>query len=171
MSDVRIFKGAAKVEHGVTSLVQRYANSWNMWLIKISKSEVYLHVKVASLTLIWLRKALPRPCPSLAPFTKPAMSVTLRKAGTCRWSQKYDNIWGFSVRKCKYHRWLPCWQACGAQLTNPNAHQERPPEPSQYWYFPQMCYQYITSLGSIVQKGKFSAAAWLLLVNTLKKVD
>ena len=28
-----------------------------------------------------------------------------------------------------------------------------------------------TSLGSIVQKGKFSAAAWLLLVNTLKKVD
>ena len=99
------------------------------------------------------------------------MSVTFRKAGTCRWSQKYDNIWGFSVRKCKYHRWLPCWQACGAQLTNPNAHQERPPEPSQYWYFPQMCYQYITSLGSIVQKGKFSAAAWLLLVNTLKKVD
>ena len=21
----------------------------------------------------------------------------------------------------------PCWQACGAQLTNPTSHQERPP--------------------------------------------
>ena len=38
--------------------------------------------KMASQALMWERKALPRPCPSEAPFTRPAMSVTLRNAGT-----------------------------------------------------------------------------------------
>ena len=37
---------------------------------------------MASQALMWERKALPRPCPSEAPFTRPAMSVTLRNAGT-----------------------------------------------------------------------------------------
>jgi len=36
----------------------------------------------ASHALMCERKALPKPCPSLAPLTRPAMSVTLRKAGT-----------------------------------------------------------------------------------------
>ena len=38
--------------------------------------------KRASQALMCDRKALPRPWPSLAPLTSPAMSVTLRKAGT-----------------------------------------------------------------------------------------
>ena len=37
---------------------------------------------IASQALMWERKAFPRPWPSEAPFTRPAMSVTFRKAGT-----------------------------------------------------------------------------------------
>lgn len=37
---------------------------------------------MASQALMWERKALPSPWPSEAPFTRPAMSVTLRNAGT-----------------------------------------------------------------------------------------
>lgn len=37
---------------------------------------------MASQALIWDRKAFPKPCPSEAPLTRPAMSTTLRKAGT-----------------------------------------------------------------------------------------
>ena len=78
MGDVRILKGAAKMEHGVTSLGKHFTHGFRAlnYLI-IDTSEV-----LVLLTLIWLRKALPRPCPSLAPFTNPAMSVTFKKAGT-----------------------------------------------------------------------------------------
>lgn len=38
--------------------------------------------KMASQALICERKALPRPCPSAAPFTNPAMSTTFKNAGT-----------------------------------------------------------------------------------------
>ena len=37
---------------------------------------------MASQALIWDRKALPKPWPSEAPLTRPAMSTTLRNAGT-----------------------------------------------------------------------------------------
>lgn len=37
--------------------------------------------KMPSQALIWDRKAFPRPWPAWAPFTRPAMSTTLRKAG------------------------------------------------------------------------------------------
>ena len=37
---------------------------------------------MASQALMWDKKAFPRPCPSEAPLTNPAMSVTFRKAGT-----------------------------------------------------------------------------------------
>jgi len=37
---------------------------------------------MASQPLICERKAFPSPWPSLAPLTRPAMSTTLRKAGT-----------------------------------------------------------------------------------------
>lgn len=38
--------------------------------------------KMPSQALIWDRKAFPRPWPEWAPFTRPAMSTTLRNAGT-----------------------------------------------------------------------------------------
>ena len=57
------------------------------WLGNFVRVECELTVlrqrwKMASQALMWERKALPRPCPSEAPFTRPAMSVTLRNAGT-----------------------------------------------------------------------------------------
>ena len=70
--------GSSKVRH-------RWNIASQAWYRKIQslKEETasFLRQKY-ELTLMWLRKALPRPCPSLAPFTRPAMSVTLRKAGT-----------------------------------------------------------------------------------------
>ncbi|RNA14517.1 hypothetical protein BpHYR1_043990 [Brachionus plicatilis] len=72
-----------------------------------------------SQALMWLRKALPKPCPSLAPLTRPAMSTTLRKAGTL-----LAGLY-FSHRKSNLE---------SGTGTRP-------------------------SFGSIVQKGKFSAAA------------
>lgn len=38
--------------------------------------------KMPSQALMWDRKAFPSPCPEWAPFTRPAMSTTFRKAGT-----------------------------------------------------------------------------------------
>jgi len=35
-----------------------------------------------SQALMWERKALPKPWPAWAPFTKPAISTTFRNAGT-----------------------------------------------------------------------------------------
>lgn len=45
---------------------------------------------MASQALMCERKALPRPWPSEAPFTSPAMSTTLRKAGTLLQSESND---------------------------------------------------------------------------------
>ena len=54
--------------------------------------------KMASHALMWERKALPSPCPSEAPFTRPAMSVTLRNAGTL-----LKEIQGIESNYCIYH--------------------------------------------------------------------
>lgn len=43
--------------------------------------------KMPSQALMWDRKAFPSPCPEWAPFTRPAMSTTFRKAGTLLRSQ------------------------------------------------------------------------------------
>jgi len=56
--------------------------------------------KIASQALIWDRKAFPRPWPSDAPLTSPAMSTTLRKAGTLL---KYKiKFWLNNLRIHKY---------------------------------------------------------------------
>ena len=43
---------------------------------------------MASQALMWDRKALPKPWPSEAPLTRPAMSTTLRNAGTLLQNKK-----------------------------------------------------------------------------------
>ena len=52
--------------------------------VKQSFSKEYLRHKwnIASQALICDKKAFPSPCPSEAPFTKPAISVTFKNAGT-----------------------------------------------------------------------------------------
>ena len=54
---------------------------------------LYLRHKwnMASQALICDKKALPSPCPSEAPLTRPAISTTLRKAGTLL-KKKRNNI-------------------------------------------------------------------------------
>ena len=108
------------MEHGVTSLGKHFTHGFRAlnYLI-IDTSEV-----LVLLTLIWLRKALPRPWPSLAPLTRPAMSVTLRKAGT--WTgevgkgyEKWINLLFFNRKQCS----PPCWQVYGELPTNPTSHQ------------------------------------------------
>ena len=47
---------------------------------------------IASQALMWERKAFPRPWPSEAPFTRPAMSVTFRKAGTLLNGRERDKL-------------------------------------------------------------------------------
>lgn len=51
--------------------------------------------KIASHALMCERKAFPNPWPSAAPFTRPAMSTTLRKAGTLlqRKKKRKENWW------------------------------------------------------------------------------
>lgn len=51
------------------------------------KNNLRVMWKMASQALMWERKALPSPCPEWAPFTRPAMSTTFRKAGTLLESQ------------------------------------------------------------------------------------
>lgn len=46
---------------------------------------------MASQALMCDRKAFPKPWPSEAPFTKPAMSTTFRKAGTLLELKKKDD--------------------------------------------------------------------------------
>lgn len=43
---------------------------------------------IASQALIFDKNAFPRPCPSAAPLTKPAISTTFKKAGTLLQSVK-----------------------------------------------------------------------------------
>merc|ERR1719278_294490 len=106
------------------------STSPSTWVMSGS-SKVRQRWNMASQALIWLRKAFPRPCPSLAPFTKPAISVTFKKAGTL-----LAGLWCLT-RKSK--------RGSGTGT--------------------------LLSLGSIVQNGKFSAAAIDVLVRTLKNVD
>ena len=47
---------------------------------------------MASQALMWDRKALPKPWPSEAPLTRPAMSTTLRNAGTLLQNKKNRKI-------------------------------------------------------------------------------
>lgn len=46
--------------------------------------------KMPSHALMWERKAFPRPWPAWAPFTRPAMSTTLRNAGILLQGEKMD---------------------------------------------------------------------------------
>ena len=94
--------------------------------------QLYLRVKwkIPSQALIWDKKAFPRPCPLWAPFTRPAISTTFRKAGIL-----LAGLW--------------YWQRKSNLSSGTGT---------------------LLSFGSIVQNGKFSAEAWLL-VSTLKKVD
>lgn len=111
--------------------------------------------KMASQALMWERKAFPSPCPEWAPFTRPAMSTTFRKAGTLlesqtrrRWDQKAVTL----PQTWVHHTHLAglwYWQRKSKRSSGTGT---------------------LLSLGSIVQNGKFSAAAWLL-VSTLKNVD
>ena len=59
--------------------------------IKVQQWQKYLRQRwnIASQALIWDKNAFPKPCPSEAPFTRPAISVTLRNAGTLlQWQKK-----------------------------------------------------------------------------------
>lgn len=47
--------------------------------------------KIPSHALIWERKAFPKPCPSAAPFTRPAISTTFKYAGTLLFFRKKRN--------------------------------------------------------------------------------
>lgn len=119
--------------------------------------------KMASQALMWERKALPSPCPEWAPFTRPAMSTTFRKAGTLlesqtrrRWDRNAGNA-GQLTQTDRTEKWVRCTHLAGL------------------WYWQRKSKRSsgtgtLLSFGSIVQNGKFSAAAWLL-VSTLKNVD
>ena len=88
----------------------------------IVSSKTRTTLKMASVALMCERKALPKPSPSAAPLTRPAMSTTERKAGTS------DFGWNFSSR---------CLKLGSDSSTR-------------------------ASVGSIVQKGKFSAGTDML---------
>ena len=49
--------------------------------------------KMPSTAWMCERKALPRPAPSLAPLTRPAMSVTVSTAGTTLFGRKDATRW------------------------------------------------------------------------------
>lgn len=70
---------------------------WNHLLIYT----IYLRVmwKMASQALMWERKALPKPWPAWAPFTKPAISTTFRNAGTLL-------KWNIKEKLISCHWWL-----------------------------------------------------------------
>lgn len=81
--------------------------------------------KMLSQALMCERKSLPRPCPSAAPLTRPAMSTTLRYAGT--------TLQGERERENEYEDWrlltlrfgTQCtrltWLACGTPRGSRNA--------------------------------------------------
>lgn len=60
----------------------------------MTKAEIYLRIipKIASHALICDKKALPSPWPSLAPLTRPAMSTTVRNAGTLLYVKRKRHI-------------------------------------------------------------------------------
>lgn len=68
---------------------------------KRSEMAFYLRVmwKMESQALMWERKALPKPWPAWAPFTKPAISTTFRNAGTLLEGKVKEKL-----RSC--HWWL-----------------------------------------------------------------
>lgn len=115
--------------------------------------------KMESQALMWERKALPKPWPAWAPFTKPAISTTFRNAGTLL-ERKVREMLRSWLGAEGADNWI--MQICSEHLAG-------------LWYWQRKSKRSSgmgtrLSFGSMVQKGKFSAAAWLF-VRTLKNVD
>lgn len=110
--------------------------------------------KMPSQALMWERKAFPSPCPEWAPFTRPAMSTTFRKAGTLLKSQttnqwdrnpwNYKRLSGETVMK-------QTWLVCGTGRGNQSAHPAQVP----CSHLGQLC-----RMGSSLQKLDFWSAHW-----------
>lgn len=141
---------------------------------------------MASQALMCDKNAFPRPCPSAAPFTKPAMSTTFKYAGTLLKIQFRTFVHHFQHTKRSniYLTWLVCDIQRDNQIENlvlvrdvlgtENKRRRKFSVNIFHHFYTANCRsrekKYLFSLGSMVQKGKFSAGA-ALFVSTLKNVD
>ncbi len=64
---------------------------WNAFRQRFTIYDLRNIWKMASQAFIWERKAFPSPWPSEAPLTRPAISTTLRNAGTLLENRKYNH--------------------------------------------------------------------------------
>lgn len=83
------------------------------------KLAIYSRVmwKMESQALMWERKALPKPWPAWAPFTKPAISTTFRNAGTLL-EGKVKEKW----RSCHWCLGAECADNCIMQMQTCSEH-------------------------------------------------